>query len=162
MRRRLATRSLTPLSEAYIAGLRDYSVEEMHQRAVTGDDRCWSTQGLLDSVLPGHGGEIAPVIGFGISQDRDFAPAIVSPHGFSVEWLRLSEDHVVGRHLCPDIQVIMVFKAQLEVTWDEAILQQAREHSRCLDPDGYVADADILPATARRAGAILEKWQADA
>ena len=112
----------------------------------------------------------------------------------------------MGRHLCPDIQVIMVFKGQLEVTWneageevsviapersvisvpanswrryravdgktefilttrgdqrkrlywDEAILQQAREHNRCLDPDGYVADADILPATARRAGAILE------
>ncbi|MBT0647019.1 cupin, partial [Escherichia coli] len=62
---------LTPLSEEYIAGLRDYSVEEMRQRAVTGDDRCWSAQGLLDSVLPGHGGEIAPVIGFGISQDRD-------------------------------------------------------------------------------------------
>lgn len=44
---------LTPLSEEYIAGLRDYSVEEMRQRAVTGDDRCWSAQGLLDSVLPG-------------------------------------------------------------------------------------------------------------
>ncbi|MCP6060523.1 cupin, partial [Klebsiella pneumoniae] len=47
---------LTPLSEQYIAGLRDYSVEEMRQRAVTGDDRRWSAQGLLDSVLPGHGG----------------------------------------------------------------------------------------------------------
>lgn len=179
----------------------------MRQRAVTGDDRCWSAQGLLDSVLPGHGGEIAPVIGFGISQDRDSAPATLSPHGFSVEWLRLADDHIVGRHLCPDIQVIMVFKGQLEVTrneagkevsiiapersvisipanswrryravdgnvefilttrgdqrkrlyWDEAILHRAREHNRCLDPDGYVADADILPATARRAGEKVEK-----
>ncbi|WP_262349841.1 hypothetical protein [Enterobacter hormaechei] len=41
--------------------------------------------------------------------------------------------------------------------WDEAILHQAREHNRCLDPDGYVADADILPATARRAGEKVEK-----
>lgn len=144
---------LTPLSEEYIAGLRDYSVEEMRQRAVTGDD------------------------------------------------------HTVGRHLCPDIQAIIVFKGQLEVTWneagkevsiiapersvisipanswrryravegnvefilttrgdqrkrlywDEAILHQAREHNRCLDPDGYVADADILPATARRAGKKSKK-----
>ncbi|RDT63439.1 cupin, partial [Klebsiella pneumoniae] len=46
--------------------------------------------------------------------------------------------------------------------WDEAILHEAREHNRCIDPDGYVADADILPATARRAGAILAKWQAEA
>ncbi|HDS6851657.1 cupin [Enterobacter sp. V87_3] len=203
---------LTPLSEAYIAGLRDYSAEEMRKRAVTGDDRCWSARGLLDSVLPGHGGEIAPVIGFGISQDRDSCPAIVSPHGFSVEWLRLADNCVTGRHVCPDVQVIMVFKGKLEVTWNEAgkevsiiapersvisipanswrryraiegnmecilttqgdqrkrlywdeeILQQAKNHNRCLDPDGYVADADILPATARRAGAKREKWQADA
>ena len=203
---------LTPLSEEYMAGLRDYSVEEMRRRAVTGDERCWSSRGLLDSVLPGHGGEIAPVIGFGISQDRDASPAITDPHGFSVEWLRLADGCIVGRHLCPDIQVIMVFKGQLEVTWNEAgeevsiiapersvisipaeswrryravggntefilttrgdgrkrlywdeeVLLQAKAHNRCLDPDGYVADADILPVTARRAGATLEKWQANA
>ncbi|WP_333849932.1 cupin [Leclercia sp.] len=109
---------LTPLAPEEIAALRHYSVEEMRQRAVTGEDRRWSAAGLLDSVLPGHGGEIAPVIGFGISQDKHAEPAIVNPHGFSVEWLRLKADHVVGRHLCPDVQVIMVFKGTLEVTWN--------------------------------------------
>jgi uncharacterized RmlC-like cupin family protein len=111
---------LTPLPPEEIAALRHYSVEEMRQRAVTGDDRRWSADGLLDSVLPGHGGEIAPVIGFGMSQDRHSAPAIVNPHGFSVEWLRLAAEHVVGRHLCPDVQVIMVFKGSLKVTWNQA------------------------------------------
>lgn len=197
---------LTPLPPEEIAALRHYSVEEMRQRAVTGDERRWSADGLLDSVLPGHGGEIAPVIGFGMSQDRHAAPAIVNPHGFSVEWLRLAAEHVVGRHLCPDVQVIMVFKGTLEVTWNQAgeevsvvapersvisvpanswrqyravdgdvecilttqgdqrkrvywddeILAQARERNRCLDPDGYVAKADLLPVTARKAGLKLE------
>ncbi|UYM56206.1 cupin [Leclercia adecarboxylata] len=197
---------LAPLPAEEIAALRHYSVEEMRQRAVTGDDRRWSAAGLLDSVLPGHGGEIAPAIGFGISQDKHAAPAIVNPHGFSVEWLRLAAEHVVGRHLCPDVQVIMVFKGTLEVTWnkegeevsivapersvisvpanswrryralegdmecilttegdqrkrvywDEEILQQARAANRCLDPDGYVTAADLLPETAKRAGLKLE------
>lgn len=115
-----ASQLLTPLPPEEIAALRHYSVEEMRQRAVTGDDRGWSADGLLDSVLPGHGGEIAPVIGFGMSQDRHSAPAIVNPHGFSVEWLRLAAEHVVGRHLCPDVQVIMVFKGSLKVTWNQA------------------------------------------
>lgn len=115
-----ASQLLTPLPPDEIAALRHYSVEEMRQRAVTGDDRRWSADGLLDSVLPGHGGEIAPVIGFGMSQDRHSAPAIVNPHGFSVEWLRLAAEHVVGRHLCPDVQVIMVFKGSLKVTWNQA------------------------------------------
>ncbi|WP_234419492.1 hypothetical protein [Lelliottia sp. WB101] len=115
-----ASQLLTPLPPEEIAALRHYSVEQMRQRAVTGDDRGWSADGLLDSVLPGHGGEIAPVIGFGMSQDRHSAPAIVNPHGFSVEWLRLAAEHVVGRHLCPDVQVIMVFKGSLKVTWNQA------------------------------------------
>ncbi|MNB76456.1 hypothetical protein D3C81_66650 [compost metagenome] len=201
-----ASQLLAPLPPEEIAALRHYSVAEMRQRAVTGDERCWSADGLLDSVLPGHGGEIAPVIGYGISQDHHAAPAIVNPHGFSVEWLRLAPEHVVGRHLCPDVQVIMVFKGTLEVTWnqageevsviapersvisvpanswrkyravdgdvecilttqgdqrkrvywDEEILAKARELNRCLDPDGYVAAADLLPVTARKAGLKLE------
>jgi uncharacterized RmlC-like cupin family protein len=115
-----ASQLLTPLPPEEIAALRHYSVEEMRQRAVTGDDRRWSADGLLDSVLPGHGGEIAPVIGFGMSQDRHSAPTIVNPHGFSVEWLRLAAEHMVGRHLCPDVQVIMVFKGSLKVTWNQS------------------------------------------
>jgi len=198
---------LAPLGQDDLAALRNYSVDEMRQRAVTGEQRQWSSEGLLDAILPGHGGEIAPVIGYGISQDRHSSPPIVQPHGFSVEWLRLRPDHQVGRHLCPDIQVIMVFTGTLEVTWnqdgeevsvtapersvisipanswrryravdgtaefilttqgdgrkrvywDEAILQQARECNRGLDPDGYVSRLDILPVTARHAGSMMER-----
>lgn len=202
---------LKPLAPEEIAALRHYSIEEMQQRAVTGEQRQWSSDGLLDAILPGHGGEIAPVIGYGISQDRHSTPPVIQPHGFSVEWLRLRADHQLGRHLCPDIQVIMVFKGTLEVTWnrggeevsitapersvvsvpanswrryravggdtefilttegdqrkrlfwDEDILQQARALNRGLDPDGYVSKLDILPATARRAGARIERLNAD-
>jgi quercetin dioxygenase-like cupin family protein/uncharacterized RmlC-like cupin family protein len=193
---------LQPLAAEQIAALRDYSVDEMKRRAVSGEQRQWSSQALLDAILPGHGAELAPVIGFGISQDRNSAPPIVNPHGFSVEWLRIQGDHRVGLHCCADVQVLMVFKGTLEVTynrqeeevkiiavegsvvsvpggcwrryravdgemeatlttrgdrrkplyWDRDIIEQAQAHDRCIDPDGYVAIASILPATARRAG----------
>lgn len=108
--------------------------------------------------------------------------------------------------MCPDIQVIMVFKGTLEITWnllgeeviiiapersvvsvpanswrryravgddvefilnaegdqrkrvywDEAILREAKTHNRGLDPDGYVSKVDVMPVTARRAGARIE------
>ncbi|MEA1064056.1 cupin [Erwinia sp. HR93] len=197
---------LTPLAPDEIAALREWTPDEMRARAVTGEERRWSKDALLDAILPGHGGEIAPVIGYGISQDRNAAPALTDPHGFSVEWLRLADNHLMGRHLCQDTQVLMVFKGTLEISWnldgetvtqtatersvasipancwrsyravdgeaeviittagdqrkriwwDPAICQQARQHDRCLDPDGYVAKASILPITARRAGAALE------
>ncbi|HEX4499941.1 MAG TPA: cupin [Scandinavium sp.] len=193
------------LSSEVLASLRDYSVEEMAQRGVTAEQRQWSSDALLDNILPGHGAELAPVIGYGISQDRNSAPPIVNPHGFSVEWLRIKENHQVGRHSCPDVQVLMVFSGTLEVTfnregeevtlvaeegailsvpggcwrqyralegemtatlttqgdqrkrlyWDLAIIDQAEQHDRCQDPDGYVAIASLLPATARRAAAKL-------
>ncbi|GBG57539.1 hypothetical protein SPFL3101_02891 [Sporomusaceae bacterium FL31] len=179
----------------------------MAQRAVTGEQRRWSSDALLDAVLPGHGGEMAPVIGFGISQDRNATPPIVNPHGFSVEWLRLAASLKVGRHLCESVQVLMVFKGSLEVTynrqgeevtivatersvisvpancwrtyraldgdmeatlttqgdqrkrlnWDETLLEEARKLNRCLDPDGYVTKANILPSTARRASVKIER-----
>jgi len=39
---------------------------------------------------------------------------------------------------------------------DDEILQQAKACNRGLDPDGYVSRLDIMPLTARRAGARLE------
>lgn len=39
-----------------------------------------------------------------------------------------------------------------KIYWDAEIIEQALERDSCLDPDGYVATASILPATARRAG----------
>jgi quercetin dioxygenase-like cupin family protein len=201
-----ANEDLMPaLSSEVLASLRDYSVEEMAQRGVTAEQRQWSSDALLDNILPGHGAELAPVIGYGISQDRNSTPPIVNPHGFSVEWLRIAGNHQVGRHNCPDVQVLMVFSGMLEVTfnregeevtlvaeegsilsvpggcwrqyraleeemtatlttrgdqrkrlyWDQAIINQAEQHDRCQDPDGYVAVASLLPATARRAAAKL-------
>ncbi len=99
-----------------IARLRHYSVAEMRRRVVTVADRVWSADALLDSCLPGHASEIAPVIGFGISQDRDHAAPITNPHGFSHEWLRLAPGQSVSRFRIAEKQVLLAHTGAFTVT----------------------------------------------
>ena len=98
---------ITPMAAAEIATLRRYSVEEMRSRVVTREERAWSTDALLDSCLPGHASALAPVIGYGLSQDRDQGPKITNLHGFSVEWLRLPPGQSVSRFRIPSKQVLI-------------------------------------------------------
>jgi mannose-6-phosphate isomerase-like protein (cupin superfamily) len=71
-----------------VAALRRWSAPELMARCVKPaqrDFRC----ATLDTVLPGHAWQLAPVIGWGLSQHRDHRPAVTDPQGFSVEWLRV-------------------------------------------------------------------------
>jgi len=80
---------LLPLMPAdEVAALRRWSALELMARCVKPaqrDFRC----ATLDTVLPGHAWQLAPVIGWGLSQHRDHRPAVTDPQGFSVEWLRV-------------------------------------------------------------------------
>lgn len=107
---------MRPLSDEFIASLRRYSVDEMCQRLTTADERQWSSCALLDSALPGHRAELAPAIGFGMTQDRNAAPKVTNPHGFSVEWMRIDPGNTVGPfHLQPK-QVLIVQQGAIEIT----------------------------------------------
>lgn len=111
--------ALKPISSEEIATLRRYSVEDMRQRVVTMAERAWSSHALLDSCLPGHASQIAPVIGFGISQDRNQQARIVNPHGFSIEWLKLPPGQSVSRFRIPNKQVLIAFAGHVAVTLNE-------------------------------------------
>ena len=84
-----AEEHLLPLMPAdEVAALRRWSAPELMARCVKPaqrDFRC----ATLDTVLPGHAWQLAPVIGWGLSQHRDHRPAVTDPQGFSVEWLRV-------------------------------------------------------------------------
>ena len=99
-----------------IAKLRRYTVDEMRQRIVTREERAWSKDALLDSGLPGHASEMAPVIGYGITQDRNHAPKITNPHGFSNEWLKLPADQSVSRFRVKEKQVLQILTGTVAVT----------------------------------------------
>jgi len=107
---------LQPISPADIAQLRTWTPEQMRRRVVTPSDRAWSADALLDSRLPGHHSELAPVIGYGITQDRTHTPPIEGPHGFSQEWLRLPPGQAVSRHRIAEKQVLLAHSGPFEIT----------------------------------------------
>ncbi|CAE6843065.1 hypothetical protein R69658_06815 [Paraburkholderia aspalathi] len=111
---------LEPIDTATAESLRHYAPDEMRKRLVKVDDRTWSSRALLDSVLPGHRSEMAPVVGFGMTQDRDQEPAVTNPHGFSIEWLRIAPGEQVGRYMLDTKQVLIVFEGTAEIVLNGA------------------------------------------
>ena len=107
---------IAPMPEREIAKLRRYSVEEMRGRVVTRAERAWSEDALLDSCLDGHRSAMAPVIGYGIAQDRNVAPKITNPHGFSIEWLKLPPGQSVSRFRLREKMVLIVYAGALDVS----------------------------------------------
>jgi quercetin dioxygenase-like cupin family protein len=120
---------IEPLDEATIAGLRRFDVAAMRQRVVTAAERNWSRRALLDSVLPGHASELAPVIGHGMSEDLGQAPKIANPHGFSIDWLRIEPGQRVGPFRLAEKQVLLLFAGTMSVALDDGadVQVEARE-----------------------------------
>jgi len=106
---------LAPIAPEEIAKLRRYPVEEMAKHAVTRAERVYSQAALLDSCLPGHASEIAPALGYGMTQDRDSLPKVTIPRGFSIDWLRLPPGQSVSRHRLNEKQVLTTFTGSAEL-----------------------------------------------
>ncbi|ABV94872.1 cupin domain protein [Dinoroseobacter shibae DFL 12 = DSM 16493] len=98
--------TLPPMSDAEVAKLRHYSPEEMRERLVSTAERDFRPA-FVDRALDGCGAEIAPVIGHGISQNRDHAAKIRNPHGFSMEWLRVAPGQTVSPFTLDDKMVVI-------------------------------------------------------
>ena len=108
-------RRLQPMTPAEIAALRAWTPEQMARRVVRFADLDWSTRALLDATMPGCGAQMAPVIGLGMTQERDHAAAVVNSHGFSIEWLKLPAGGGVSRHRLQDKQVLIVYQGAVEI-----------------------------------------------
>ena len=108
-------RLLQPMTPAEIAALRVWPPEEMARRIVRFADLRWSPNALLDAALPDCGGALAPVIGLGMSQDRDAQAPVANAHGLSIEWLRLPPGGGVSRHRLAEKQVLIAVRGELEL-----------------------------------------------
>ena len=111
---------LQPMTPKEISALRKWSPTQMARRCVRYADLDWSQDALLDSPLPGCGGAIAPVIGLGMSQDRNQLAPVMNAHGFSIEWLRLPAGGSMSRHRLSDKQVLVVYRGQIDIEVDGA------------------------------------------
>ena len=115
---------LQPMTVADIAALRKWTPEQMTRRIVRFADLDWSAAALLDSALPGCGAQIAPVIGIGISEDRNHVAPVNNAHGFSIEWLRIPAGGSVSTHRLQCKQVLTVYRGNIAISVsNEAVAQ---------------------------------------
>ncbi|WP_292285471.1 hypothetical protein [Marivita sp.] len=107
---------IPPMPDEDVAALRNVSRDEMMSRIVTADDRDFRP-GFIDQALPSGGAQIAPVIGFGMTQNRDHAATITNPHGFSAEWLRIEPGKSLGPFLLDDKMVLIMHEGQARLDY---------------------------------------------
>ena len=108
--------SLKPITTDEIAALRDWSPQEMNRRLVRFADLQWSTRATLDAALPGCGAQLAPVIGLGMTEDRNQQAPVVNSHGFSIEWLKVTPGGCLSRHLLHEKQILIVYQGELQIS----------------------------------------------
>lgn len=106
-----------PLNPSQLEAVDRYSDQELADRAIRLENVEWSDEALLSSFVDGHTSAIAPVIGFGMTEDRHHHPPITSSHGFSVEWLRLPPGSSTGMHKHDQSQVAII----VEGDWSVAV-----------------------------------------
>lgn len=109
---------IPPMPDEDVATLRNVTRDEMMSRIVTSDARDFHPA-FIDQTLPKGGAQIAPVIGFGMTQNRDHAAPITNPHGFSAEWLRIEPGQTVGPFLLDEKMVLMMHEGQMRLEYTD-------------------------------------------
>jgi mannose-6-phosphate isomerase-like protein (cupin superfamily) len=98
---------IKPMKQIDIDALTRFEPEQMRQRVTQNADRAWISQPFLCSTLPGGGGQLALVIGYGMSEDRRATPRLHEPHHFNLSWLRARPGEGVLTHRHDESQVLV-------------------------------------------------------
>ena len=110
--------ALLPLMPpAEVAALRHWQAAELMARCVQPAQRDFRAA-TLDAVLPGQAWQLAPVIGWGLSQHRDHRPAVTDPQGFSVEWLRVPAGQCSAPFVIDETAVLVHARGPLQVAFN--------------------------------------------
>ncbi|TVS01008.1 MAG: hypothetical protein EA407_13205 [Rhodobacteraceae bacterium] len=110
--------TIQPMSDTQVARLRVMTPDAMLKRVVARDARDFRP-GFIDCDLPGCGAELAPVIGAGLTQNREHAAPITNPHGFSIEWMRLASGAQVSPFTLDDKMVLILREGRLRLVLNE-------------------------------------------
>ena len=99
--------TILPMPAKDLAAIRDISPSEMTKHIVAEADRDFRPA-FIDAELPNCGVEIAPILGYGITQNRDHNPKITNPHTFSMEWLRMQAGQTISPFVLDEKMVLII------------------------------------------------------
>lgn len=105
-----------PLTPEHLTWVRQVSDADLIAQIVQRDALRWSAKSLISHVVAGHDVALAPVIGHGMTEDRDHVAPISTPHGFSIEWMRIDPGGSTGSHRHGESQVLFVVDGDWQVS----------------------------------------------
>lgn len=143
-----SVRLITPMDQTDIDALDVFSVEDFAARIVTPAQRRFVEHPFLCSELTGGGVQLAPIIGYGMVEERRASPTLHEQHGFSLAWLRGAAGDGMLTHRHERAQVITVKSG----TWRVRVNRGAQSSHVDLGPQ----DSFSVPPGAWRALEVLD------
>jgi len=106
---------VAPATDAQLATVDTYTDAELESHVARAVDREWSDRALLSSVVDGHYTSLAPVLGFGMTEDRRHRAPIATAQGFSIEWLRVAAGQRTGAHRIAESQALLLVEGEWSI-----------------------------------------------
>jgi uncharacterized RmlC-like cupin family protein len=78
-----------------------------------------SKQAFVDTRLPGHERDIFNVIGRGVTEDPDLAPAIADPRDFNVAYVGADPGKGAALHAHPTVEVFIPLSGRWAIYWGD-------------------------------------------
>lgn len=104
------------MTDEQLETLRKPDIDEMMKQVVTWEELKWSDNVLLCNYTDGGKVRMAPVIGWGMTEDREQTPKIYNPHGYSLEWLEIPVGQSVKLHKLDQRQVLKIHRGDVKIT----------------------------------------------
>ncbi|MEE2970065.1 MAG: cupin domain-containing protein [Pseudomonadota bacterium] len=100
------------------------TMDEMTARTARFEQLSASKQAFVDTRIPEHERVIFNVIGAGVTEDPDLAPAIASAEGFNVTYVGADPGKGAALHSHPTVEVFIPMSGRWAVYWGDDGEQQ--------------------------------------
>ncbi len=95
------------------------TMDEMTARTARFEQLSASKQAFVDTRIPEHERDIFNVIGAGVTEDPDLAPAIASAEGFNVTYVGADPGKGAALHSHPTVEVFIPMSGRWVVYWGD-------------------------------------------
>lgn len=141
--------AIVPVGEHEMAHVDSYTDAELEAHVVRFDALDWSHRALLSNVARAEEAtgsptdvQLAPVFGFGMTEDRKHRAPVMLPQGFSLEWIKVPAGSSVGLHRHGHSQALLLSSGawEIQVNRDDPLRRRPATGSVISVPPGVWRD----------------------